>query len=62
MVTIEDLDEELENEVTDECSKFGTVNRVVIYQEKQGEEEDADIIVKIFVEFMQSSGKTRISF
>ena len=57
MVTIEDLDEELENEVTDECSKFGTVNRVVIYQEKQGEEDDADIIVKIFVEFMQAAGK-----
>lgn len=53
MVGVEDLDEDLEHEVTDECSKFGMVNRVVIYNEKQGEEEDADVIVKIFVEFSQ---------
>ncbi|EDO46306.1 predicted protein, partial [Nematostella vectensis] len=51
MVGVEDLDEDLEHEVTDECSKFGTVSRVVIYKEKQGEEEDAEVIVKIFVEF-----------
>lgn len=53
MVGVEDLDEDLEHEVTDECSKFGAVNRVVIYNEKQGEEEDAEVIVKIFVEFSQ---------
>lgn len=57
MVGVEDLDEDLEHEVTDECSKFGVVNRVVIYKEKQGEEEDAEVIVKIFVEFTQTSGK-----
>ena len=57
MVGVEDLDEELETEVTDECSKFGAVSRVVIYQEKQGEEEDAEVIVKIFVEFGASAGK-----
>ncbi|XP_003726279.1 poly(U)-binding-splicing factor PUF60-like isoform X2 [Strongylocentrotus purpuratus] len=51
MVGVEDLDDELEGEVTEECGKFGTVNRVVIYQERQGEEEDAEVIVKIFVEF-----------
>lgn len=56
MVGVEDLDEDLEHEVTDECSKFGVVNRVVIYNEKQGEEEDAEVIVKIFVEFSQTSG------
>ena len=56
MVGVEDLDEDLEHEVTDECSKFGVVNRVVIYNEKQGEEEDAEVIVKIFVEFTQTSG------
>ena len=32
MVGPEDLDDELENEVTEECGKFGTVNRVIIYQ------------------------------
>lgn len=55
MVGVEDLDEDLEHEVTDECSKFGMVNRVVIYNEKQGEEDDAEVIVKIFVEFTQPS-------
>ena len=60
MVGPEDLDEELESEVTDECGKYGNVNRVIIYQERQGEEEDAEIIVKIFVEFEKTSGKTRL--
>lgn len=53
MVTVEDVDDDLETEVTEECSKFGEVSRVIIYQEKQGEEDDADIIVKVFVEFNQ---------
>ncbi len=56
MVGPEDLDEELETEVTEECGKYGSVNRVIIYQERQGEEEDAEIIVKIFVEFEKQSG------
>ncbi|XP_023688613.1 poly(U)-binding-splicing factor PUF60-B isoform X4 [Paramormyrops kingsleyae] len=55
MVGPEDIDDDLEGEVTEECGKFGTVNRVIIYQEKQGEEEDAEIIVKIFVEFSMAS-------
>ncbi|PIK61770.1 putative poly(U)-binding-splicing factor PUF60 isoform X3 [Apostichopus japonicus] len=54
MVGVEDLDDELEGEVTEECGRYGSVNRVVIYQERQGEEEDAEIIVKIFVEFNSS--------
>lgn len=51
MVGVEDLDDDLKDEVTDECEKFGAVKRVIIYQEKQSEEENAEIIVKIFVEF-----------
>jgi len=57
MVGIDDLDDDLESEVTDECGKYGTVDKVIIYQEKQSEEEDAEIIVKLFVEFAQSSGR-----
>ncbi|XP_013772536.1 poly(U)-binding-splicing factor PUF60-like [Limulus polyphemus] len=53
MVDVEDLDEELESEVTDECGRFGEVNKVIIYQERQSEEEDAEITIKIFVEFSQ---------
>jgi poly(U)-binding-splicing factor PUF60 len=57
MVDAEDLDEELEEEVTGECSKYGGVERVVIYQEKQGVEEDADTVVKIFVMFTKPAGE-----
>ncbi|XP_017488412.1 PREDICTED: poly(U)-binding-splicing factor half pint-like [Rhagoletis zephyria] len=51
MVGAEDIDNDLESEVTEECGKYGNVRKVIIYQEKQSEEEDAEIIVKIFVEF-----------
>ena len=56
MVGVEDLDDDLKDEVTDECEKFGKVNRVIIYQEKQSEEENAEVIVKIFVEFSMQEG------
>lgn len=36
--------------------RYGNVERVIIYQEKQSEEEDAEVIVKIFVEFTAGSG------
>ena len=62
MVTMEDLDEDLEDEVTSECSKHGSVERVVIYQERQGTEEDADVIIKIFVAFSTHEGKGFILF
>ncbi|GFW35552.1 poly(U)-binding-splicing factor half pint [Trichonephila clavipes] len=55
MVGVEDLDDDLESEVTDECGRYGAVNRVIIYQERQSEDEDAEIIVKIFVEFSASA-------
>lgn len=57
MVGIEEVDDTLEQEISEECSKYGKVVKVVIYQERQSEEEDSEVIVKIFVEFTQSSGK-----
>lgn len=55
MVGPEDVDEELEVDIKSECKKHGTVERVVIYKEKQSEnDDDAEIIVKIFVEFSMS--------
>lgn len=54
MVGPEDVDEMLQEEIQDECSKFGLVERVIIYNEKQTDnenDENADVIVKIFVEF-----------
>lgn len=35
MVQVQDIDEDLEGEVTEECGKFGAVEKVIIYQEKQ---------------------------
>ncbi|XP_021935773.1 poly(U)-binding-splicing factor half pint isoform X2 [Zootermopsis nevadensis] len=56
MVEPDDVDETLQEEIQDECSKFGTVERVIIYNEKQSEDDDdAEVIVKIFVEFSQMS-------
>ena len=59
MVTLEDLDEDLEDEVTSECSKHGSVEKVIIYQERQGMEDDAEVVVKIFVLFSSTAGTRR---
>ena len=57
MVGVEDLDEDLESEVTEECSKYGEVEKAIIYQEKQSEADDADVHVKIFVLFATPAGR-----
>jgi len=59
MVGPEDLDEDLESEVTDECSKYGEVEKVIIYQERQSEADDAEVHVKIFVLFHATSSAER---
>jgi len=52
MVGPEDVDEDLQSEIEEECNKYGKVENVIIYQERQSEEADAEIYVKIFVEFV----------
>ena len=42
----------------EECSKYGEVVKVVIYTEQQGEDDNAEHIVKIFVEFQTSKRKS----
>ncbi|XP_011882393.1 PREDICTED: poly(U)-binding-splicing factor half pint isoform X3 [Vollenhovia emeryi] len=60
MVAPEDVDETLQEEIQDECSKFGVVVRVIIYKERQSEEdENAEVIVKIFVEFAEMNEAER---
>jgi len=51
MVAAEDVDADLQEEIEEECNKYGKVENVIIYQERQSEEDDAEIHVKIFVEF-----------
>ena len=46
------VDEALQEEIEEECNKFGSVEHVIIYQEVQGEDE-SEVEVKIFVEFSQ---------
>lgn len=55
MVAFEDVDEDLEAEIKEECSNYGTVKKVIIYQEAQSEADDAEVLVKIFVQFDKSS-------
>lgn len=57
MVEPQEVDESLQEEIKDECSKYGVVERVIIYNEKQSDDDDSDIIVKIFVEFARTNGK-----
>ena len=55
MITQEELDDDFEEEVKEECeSKYGPVKEVLVYMEKQSEEDDAEIIIKVFVEFSLS--------
>ncbi|KAK9881921.1 hypothetical protein WA026_018115 [Henosepilachna vigintioctopunctata] len=54
MVGPEEVDETLEEEIQEECSKFGAVERVIVYNEVQTEGNDDDVIVKIFVEFLET--------
>lgn len=56
MIMADELDAEVEQEVTEECSRYGKVERVVIYQEKQSDAPDAESVVKIFVEFAEPEG------
>ncbi|XP_042239782.1 poly(U)-binding-splicing factor PUF60-like isoform X3 [Homarus americanus] len=58
MVGAEEVDELLQDEITEECGRFGTVRHVIIYQEKQSDEDDAEVLVKIFVEFLSPHEST----
>jgi len=51
MVSAEEVDADLQQDITEECSKYGEVVKVVIYTEQQGEDDNSEQIVKIFVEF-----------
>ncbi|CAH0758300.1 unnamed protein product [Diatraea saccharalis] len=55
MVAAHDVDDALHHEIQEECSKWGKVERLVIYNERQNEDDDpAHANVKIFVQFNES--------
>lgn len=56
MIGADEIDDALEGEVTEECSNYGKVEKVVIYQEKQSELPGAETVVKIFVEYDHPTG------
>lgn len=56
MVTPEEVDDTLKEEIEEECSQYGTVKHVVIYQERENDSDDAPQNVKIFVEFEAPDG------
>jgi len=62
MVDADSVDDELEAEVADECSKFGRVTRVAVSSEQQDDSQHADSyeqpadVVRVFVEFTSQSG------
>ncbi|KAG6456056.1 hypothetical protein O3G_MSEX009538 [Manduca sexta] len=54
MVSADEVDEALHHEIQEECSKWGRVERLVIYNERQTEDDDpAHANVKIFVQFAE---------
>merc|ERR1719494_104670 len=55
MVGPDEIDAALEGEVTEECSNYGQVEKVVIYQEKQSADVNAETIVKIFVQYSEAA-------
>ena len=57
MVGPEDVVEALQEEITEKCARFGQVQHVIIYQERQSDRDDVEIIVKIFVEVNSRKGE-----
>ncbi|XP_072937918.1 poly(U)-binding-splicing factor half pint isoform X2 [Epargyreus clarus] len=54
MVSASEVDDALHHEIREECSKWGTVSRLVIYNERQHDCDDpARALVKIFVQFAE---------
>lgn len=63
MVSAEEVDEALHHEIQEECSKWGRVERLVIYNERQSEDDDpAQANVKIFVQFAEPEGTAHLHF
>jgi len=66
MVDADSVDDELEGEVADECTKFGRVMRVTVSRQRRDgdaryeEPTDSAVDVQIFVEFSSTSGIAQV--
>mmetsp|Transcript_19856 Transcript_19856/g.76079 ORF Transcript_19856/g.76079 Transcript_19856/m.76079 type:complete len:639 (+) Transcript_19856:65-1981(+) len=58
MVTIDEVDDELNDEVTEECSKFGEVEKVVIYEEPMPRGA-VDVQVYVFFKTLEASRRAQ---
>ncbi|KII70001.1 Poly(U)-binding-splicing factor PUF60-B [Thelohanellus kitauei] len=54
LVSPKEVDKDLKRELELECTKYGKVKDVIINQEKKGELEDSETVVKIFVQFTET--------
>lgn len=54
LVSSDQVDERLEQELHQECLQYGPIKQVLINQERQGEASDSPTVVKIFVQFKDS--------
>jgi RNA recognition motif-containing protein len=45
------IDEEFQDEIEEELGKFGKVENIVVYQERSDDTADAEVSIKVFVEF-----------
>lgn len=58
MVTVGDVDEDLNAEIEEECSKHGAVKKVHVHidRNRDGSAPPPDALAKIFVEFEETAG------
>ena len=56
MITFGEIDEFLQDEIKQECEKYGLVNRVVLWQDKN-RTYTSDDLVMVYVEFGSVDGE-----
>lgn len=56
MVEPDEVDDDLETDINEECSKYGVVTKVVISEERRtvDDEQNESVVIKIFVEFEEA--------
>jgi len=58
MVTADEIDEDLQSEITSECSKYGEVVKVVVWIVPESPSDE----VRIFIQFNSTEGMIQLIF